>query len=190
MRVQLSGHKFEFPRKCACCGGHADVELSASASKSSGKRVIHKQTNVWDFPYCKRCVHHVLSVEATTKLAVGVAVVALGLSLIVSFSYTGELGLTVGVLGIAGAVAIYLIGLAKARAHCVSDCVAVGRAVCYLGWHGPLHQFDVLSTSYALDFMLVNQSKLVNLSDQARNLLGGSSVLQKTNARAPRRFRT
>jgi hypothetical protein len=190
MRVDVSGQTFVFPHKCACCGGTADAELSASASKSSGKRVVHTKTNVWDFPYCRICVGHVMSAEATRRLAWTLGSLSLALGLILGFAVNGVFGLVCGILAMVGTGWLYRLRMTDAKARCSSDCVSVGRAVAYLGWHGPLHQFEVISLPYARDFMLANQHKLVNLSEQAKNLLAGTGAIPKTNARAPRRYRS
>lgn len=102
----------------------------------------------------------------------------------------GWMGLALGILAMSGTGWLYRVGMSRAKARCGSNCVSVGRAMAYLGWNGPLHQFEVISWHYARDFMLANQQKLVNLSEQARNLLAGTGAIPKTNARAPRRYRS
>lgn len=189
MRIDVSGHSFVFPHKCACCGGIADTELAASATKSSGKRVVHTKTNVWDFPYCSQCVGHVMSAEGTRKLAWILGIVSFVLGLFLGFVASAASGVMIGTLAIVGTGLIYLRGMGKARARCGANCVCVGRAMAYLGWHGTLHQFEVGSADYAHDFMKANHSKLVNLSVQAKNLLAGSPT-PKTDARTPRRYQS
>src|SRR5262245_31150848 len=80
MRIDLSGHKFVFPQRCACCGGMPQTTLSASASRSTGKRVVHTTTKSWDFPYCHKCVAHVRAAKGATIVAmiVGIAAVFFG----------------------------------------------------------------------------------------------------------------
>jgi hypothetical protein len=189
MRIDASGHNFVFPHKCACCGGAADTELGASATKSSGKRVVHTKTNVWDFPYCSRCVGHVMSAEGTRTVALILGIVSVSFGLFLGFVASATSGVMIGTLAIVGTGFIYRRGMAKARARCGADCVCVGRAMAYLGWYGTLHQFEVSSPQYAHDFMKSNQSKLVNLSVQAKNLLAGSPS-PKTDARTPRRYQS
>ena len=41
----------------------------------------------------------------------------------------------------------------------------------YLGWNGTVHSFDFASKPYALAFMRLNLSKLVNLTTEARKAL-------------------
>jgi hypothetical protein len=53
-----------------------------------------------------------------------------------------------------------------------------------MGWHGTLHQFDILSLNFALAFMVANERKLVNLSPEAMELLASSGHVP--NPRAPR----
>lgn len=49
MQIDLSGNKFTFPHCCACCGGDPETSLTASASKSKGKKVVHTTTKSWAF---------------------------------------------------------------------------------------------------------------------------------------------
>ncbi len=188
MRIDLSGQSFVFPDKCACCGGPADTELATSATKSSGKRVVHTKTNVWDFPYCGRCVGHVKSAEGARALAWIVGILSIVLGVVLGYAVNPANGIAVGMLGIVGMGFVYGSRMAQARGQCGAECVGVGRAMTYLGWHGTLHQFEVHSAVFARDFMIANQSKLVNLSAQAKNLLVAAGSISKTNARSLRRY--
>ncbi|HZU43096.1 MAG TPA: hypothetical protein VE994_10520, partial [Terriglobales bacterium] len=78
--------------------------------------------------------------------------------------------------------------LAEARALCSANCVTVDRAVSYLGWYGSLHQFQIISQRFARDFMLANQSKLVNLSPEAQNILGANNPSGGNTPRAAHRY--
>src|SRR5438105_1419209 len=59
MRVDVSGHQFEFPQQCACCATTANTVYTVSASRSRGTRVVRTTTKKWDIPYCSRCIAHV-----------------------------------------------------------------------------------------------------------------------------------
>lgn len=190
MRVDVSGHQFVFPPTCACCNDKADTELTVSARKSTGKRVIHTSTNTWDIPYCDHCVEHVKAAEAAVTLAWALGVLSIAASGVLWYSVTPFLGIPVGVIGLVGAVLLYNKLMGGARAVCGADCVCVEKAVKYLGWHGPLHKFNIASLDYALAFMVANQKKLVNLSHEARDLLESSGRMPRLGARrAPRRHR-
>ena len=102
MRIDASGHNFVFPHKCACCGGAADTELGASATKSSGKRVVHTKTNVWDFPYRSRCVGHVMSAEGTRTVALILGIVSVSFGLFLGFVASATSGVMIGTLAIVG----------------------------------------------------------------------------------------
>ncbi len=199
MQVDVSGHQFVFPTTCACCKGKADTHLRVSASKSTGKRVTHTSTNVWEIPYCDRCVQHVSAAgdaEAQAWLFGVVSVVAGGmLWQLVTNLYGIPAGIVVcipvGFVGWFGTVMPYRKRMAEARAMCGPGCVCVERAVRYLGWHGPLHMFWIESLDYALAFMVANQKKLVNLSQEAIDLLASSGQVPPAGApRAPRRHRS
>jgi|SRR5579863_1041253 len=189
MRIDLSGHSFVFPAKCACCGGPADAELAVSAIKTTGKRVVHTKTNVWDVPYCINCVRHVKAVEAAKALAWVLGILSVVIGVFLGYAVNSGTGIIMGGLALLGTGMVYANRLSQARSQCGSTCVCVGRAVAYLGWHGTLHQFEVLSAPFARDFMTSNQGKLVNLSSEARNLLAEAGSVPKTNTpRTPRRY--
>jgi len=191
MRVDVSGHQFVFPTACVCCNGKADTELTVSASKSTGKRVIHTNTNAWDIPFCDRCVEHVKAAEAAVFLAWVLGVLSVVAAGVLWYFLTPFLGIPVGVAGLAGTGFLYNKLMADARAKCGPDCVCVEKAVKYLGWHGPLHKFWITSEDYALAFMVANQKKLVNLSQEATDLLKASGHVPRPSApRAPRRFKS
>jgi hypothetical protein len=116
--------------------------------------------------------------------------VSVGFGLYLAFEVDTSLALAFGILALIGTVALYRRGINKAKGRCSSHCVAVGRAVAYLGWQGSLHQFEVISMTYARDFMLANQNKLVNLSPQGKNLLSGAGGIAKSSARTPRRYQS
>jgi hypothetical protein len=191
MRIDASGHSFVFPAACACCCSLSDVEMSVSASKSSGKRVVHTSTNAWDIPYCSRCIGHVNAVESGNRLIGILTFVALFFGAVLWYAAGSTMAAASTILM---AIAIGLSGrslTARARSQCSTDCACVGKAVAYLGWHGTVHQFEISSPRFAQNFMVTNQSKLVNLSQQARKLLEQSGSISKANGRrVPRRYRS
>jgi hypothetical protein len=185
-----------FPAECACCGCFADATLAVSASRSSGKRVVHTKTNVWDIPYCSQCVAHV---GAAAQSPSGITITLVLLSVILGFFLGYAVNLATGILSCFLAfVAIAFVSanlreraLAHARTLCSSNCVCVGQSVACLGWHGTVHEFEISSLRFATDFMLTNQGKLVNLSPQARDFLAQYGSASNTNApRVPRRYMT
>jgi len=167
VRIDLSGNKFTFPQQCACCGESPETTLSASASKSTGKRVVHTTSKSWEFPYCTRCASHVRAArEAVTAITI-IAIVSVIVALYLHFGVDQSgIGLFVALAGIGTAIYLHQVLMAKAKAMCSASCVTVKSAVGYVGWQGTCHMFEVLSSQYALAFMVANQSKLVNVSPQ------------------------
>jgi hypothetical protein len=191
MRIDVSGHSFVFPDECACCGDAADAELGVSATKTSGKRVVHRKTNAWDIPYCGRCVGHVKSAQAARMFALLLGFSSIVVGAFLWYAVNPGIGILGGSVTLLGATLGCSMWMSEARARCSSACVCVGSAVAYLGWHGTLHKFDVKSASFARDFMTANRSKLVNLSPQARNVLANAGTVSNTNApRTPRRYQS
>jgi hypothetical protein len=191
VQVDVSGQHFVFPTQCACCCGRADSALGVSASKSTGKKVVHTRTNVWDFPYCGDCIRHVRAAEAATALAWTLGIASVIAGGILWGCVSPYLGIPVGILALVGAAVLHNKQMAAARELCGRDCVSVERAVAYLGWHGTLHQFWIASQDYALAFMVANQRKLVNLTHAARALLESSGHGPRTGVpRVPRQHRS
>ncbi len=191
MRVDLSGHSFIFPASCACCNGAADQHLTIWASRSSGKRVIRTAANAWDVPYCSGCLAHVSAAESARSLAKVLTLASLAGGALLWFTVDQTIGLIVAILGLAGTVFLHSRQVANAKAGCCADCACVHRAIAYLGWHGTLHQFEVMSPRFAADLMAANARKLVNLSREARDILESRTATASPNApRAPRRYRS
>jgi hypothetical protein len=190
MRIDLSGQSFDFPDSCACCHGIADRLLPIPATKSSGKRVIHTEQNVWDVPYCDRCLGHFRAAESARSLARGLTISSVLGGVVIGYFVNTAIGIIIGILGVVAAVFLHSSQMDRARAMCSANCACVGRAIAYLGWHGPLHQFEIMSSRFAGELMAANPRKLVNLSPQARSLLESMPMASSTTRRTPRRYRS
>lgn len=144
VEVQLSGDQFAWPNRCACCGGMADARLNAAATRVSGTRVVHTQTNQWSVPYCQRCLAH-LSPPPSEFGCAGVllTLVSGGLYLIVHFALASAAS-------------------SRRRAFLSATCATESFAVRYLGWHGSVHRFLFASPVYAVEFARANRRKLIN----------------------------
>lgn len=160
MKVEVSAKLITIPRHCACCSGPPHVELRASTSKKRGKTQL---TNSWSFPYCNQCASHI----KLYNLAIGVLMGGLVIAAAGMLFYSRWCAV-IALFGVAGC--ILLAG--QARAMRSAACACTGAAVSYLGWHGTLHSFDFVSQGYALQFMIANRRKLVNLTPSQHQLLG------------------
>ena len=191
LQIDVSGQHFVFPALCACCCGPVGSALSVSSSKSNGQRVVHTKTNAWDFPYCDACVGHVRETETAKRVAWTLLAVSVIVSGILWVSVSPYLGIPAGILAVGGTIFLYKKQMAAARGLCCVGCACIEKAVAYLGWHSTLHQFEIASLDYALAFMVANQRKLVNLSNEARELLESSGNVPPTGSpRAARRHRS
>ena len=176
MLVEVSGQRFVFPQKCACCGEASNTTLQAAHSKTWGKRVIHTKTWSWEFPYCSECVGHIRSYSYASAIAVLFASIVIVFGLLIGSGITWSeealgYGLMIGILlTITAGVVGYVRQARKARAMCSETCVYVGRAVEYVNWYGSVHSFNIMSSTYAALFMLANTKKLVNVTDDARRV--------------------
>lgn len=188
MRVDVSGHSFVFPNECACCGGGADCDLTVSASRSWGSKVVHTESKSWDVPYCTGCLKHIRAFEVAGSFARWFTVISVLLGGLIGYGIDPYLGVAIGILAVGGTVLVYGRKLSIARAESSPDCVDLNRAIDYLGWSGTVHKFEFTSRHFACNFMRANQNKLVNLSFEARNLLSADGLtFTPSSSRSPRR---
>ena len=189
MRVDVSGHSFVFPNECACCGGTPDSELTVSASRSRGSKVVHTEAKSWDVPYCTGCIKHIRAGDAAASFARWSTVLSILVGLLIGYGINPYWGAAIGILGVIGTVVVFGRLLRNARAKGSANCVTLHRAVDYLGWSGTLHKFEITSRPFACKFMRANQNKLVNLSFEARGmLLANDSTSTPSESRSARRY--
>lgn len=192
MRIDLSGHKFIFPQQCACCSAAPQTTLSASSTRTSGKRVVHTDTKSWDFPYCYRCIAHIRAVSTATTIFYVIAVVSFFAAAYVGLTANLGLGFLTAIAGIGGAVALFQNSMARAKAICASSCASVKTAIAYHGWRGACHTFEISSAAYALAFMQANQGKLVNVRPETWQWMQANGFMptQGTQAQSAKRYMT
>jgi len=190
MRVDVSGFRFAFPNECACCGATPDSVLAVSATRSRGNRVVHTETKQWEVPYCGRCIEHIRAIHAAHSLAKLLSFLSLLAGGIVGFAVSPFFGVSVGILALFGTVVLLSKQAGHIRAECGAySCVDAKEAIAYLGWQGTLHRFEISSQRFACHFMKANQSKLVNVSPEARRLLSANSpVPEQSVSGSPSRY--
>lgn len=171
MKVDVSGSILSFPVECACCGVAPDSNLTISAGRSWGKRVIHNEARVWEIPYCTPCLEHVQRFHDAGTYARAATVMSLGAAVLMGYLEGVYWGIGVAVGLIALTIFIYGRLLKLAESHSNHGCVGLDQAISYSEWSGSLHSFEIGSSKFARDFMLINERKLVNLSPQAADLL-------------------
>jgi hypothetical protein len=119
-----------------------------------------------------------------------IAWVVVGLSLIAGTYLGSWLGSIVGALGTGGGLFIYLKLLARAKSMLKPSCVCLGKAVAFVGWDGTRQIFEIVSRKYAGEFMNANKRKLINLSQDARELLEGEGYEHHASSvQSARRYR-
>jgi len=156
---------------------------------------VHTTSKEWSFPYCTQCATHVRNANnavIATAFIIIASLVAAGclyfFTITDAYEYTESVfGILVGIGIITGGVFAYKSLMAKAQRMCNPNCTRVKSAVGYLGWEGSCHMFEIASSEYALDFMVANQSKLVNVSPKVWQWLQangyGASPHQPRSAR-------
>jgi hypothetical protein len=158
-RFQISANLLTWPRNCACCGGQADSQLRASASRTTGKRVQRTTTSSWEVPYCSRCVRHKSMFDsAKTWLMLG-AVAAIIAWIAVVQSASGGAGFIVGSVVFGLSLLPYNAAQARARGHMLPSCCTPAAAVQYLEWHGSFHTFVFNNRAYLDSFLAANDRK-------------------------------
>lgn len=170
LKVEVSGKLISFPPICACCRKPADTELGASASRSSGKRVVRVTTFAWSFPYCSACVQHTVVLKQGDEAFSLVVIVAGILAVLVCFGSVLA-GIATGILGLIIAAFLRSRKEKEARRLCSPECACSKRAVDFLGWQGTVQSFYFWNAKYAAQFMNSNASKLVNVRPDARAAL-------------------
>lgn len=181
MRVEISGKRFAFSHSCACCGASADSELAASATRTTGKRVIKTKTNTWKVPYCSKCLAHVQAWQAASSAGAALLALVVGGAICLA---NVAVGVVIAIGGLAVAIGNASRARAAARAMCSPTCACPDPAVQYLGWSGTVESFDFRSDAYALRFMQDNRSKLVNVAPAARTALAAAAQTLMTPAPA------
>jgi len=188
MRVDVSGVTLRMPEECACCGARPDADLTISASKSWGKRVIHSEAKIWEIPYCKGCLQHCQRAFDARTFARIATVMSIILGLLVGYLSSWYWAILTGAALITLTILVFGRMLRAAEQFKTPDCASLHQAISYLGWSGTLHSFDIHSNRFAHDFMLSNQSKLVNLTSEAMRLLSLPRREMTSSRRSPRRY--
>ena len=171
MRIEASGPTLEFPFRCACCGGPPDSTLPVPTRTIHGVNIVRTKANTWRIPYCSACIKHVDAGRAASRAANWTICGALVAGVFAGYGVSGWLGWPLAVVGVAAAQVIYGRLTTRAENLCSSNCVSVREAVALLRCLGTANSFDFDSDGYALDFMVANQSKLLNLSKESSQLL-------------------
>lgn len=164
VRVDVSAIKLSVPNVCSCCLGQATTSLAASATRTTGKRVVRSQTHSWSFPFCDTCLGHLSAWKTAWGFGFAAAVVAVSVAFAaVSKIGSGELApLVAFAVGLISFVAVGAHRKSVARSRCSSSCASSGLPVAYLGWHGTVHAFNFSSSEYAGRFAEANARKVVN----------------------------
>ena len=181
MKVEVSGHKFDFPRVCACCGRLPQTTLSATASKTSGKTVVTTSSRSWEFPYCAGCVAHVKVADRPRHGAIIALIPTVLASLLIAGNISSTLGLAVFIAGSIGSLVVYIKLRQHVEAMRVPSCSCLRFAVHYHGWESTRHTFYFVSTSYANLFMVANLQKLINVSPDAWQWLKSNGYVVSPN---------
>jgi hypothetical protein len=87
------------------------------------------------------------------------------------YAVSGWLGWPLALVGIAAAQVVYARLSRKAENLCSSNCASTREAVALLRCKDTGNSLDFDSEGYALDFMVANRSKLMNLSKESTRLL-------------------
>lgn len=190
MQVEVSGRTFDFPPYCTCCGNPPHTALTAAATRTRGKKVVHTETHTWDFPYCSQCAEHVKTAKDAGSTAAGLVLLALLASPFLAIWVWRPLGVLATIGGIIAAGCAYNQLMTKARSLMVPNCSCLEMAVSFQGWHGTHQRFFFRSQGYAIAFMLANRTKLVNLTPEAQQILHAHGADPVNRGQSSKRYMT
>lgn len=146
---------------CVPCAG------SASAVVGAGRGPQFDQLRSWLAVGNRPCGSLLLTMLVELSgCSVGVVLI------VISFAVGNETAQMVTILlGLVLAIVAIFMQRSRARNMCSTTCTAPQPAVEYLHWHGSSHSFNILSRNYAALFMLANTKKLVNVTEDGRQLM-------------------
>ncbi len=175
MTVEVAARKFAVPFECVCCGEAPDAEMIAALPHARPKPMAREAAGGMLFPYCRRCVAHVLDWESAPLTSAGVMVIGILAALVVAIASRFLFGLVVFVLVLPIAYALASSRRKRAKAACAPSCASPGRAVTYLGGNPTARSFSFESLTYAARFA-EQQSKLTAVTPKLRKLLDGHRI--------------
>ncbi len=169
--VQVSARLLQFPRLCCCCGHPGPSEAyQASATRTTGKKVVKTDTRTWTFPICRDCLAWI-AVQRAAHTLCGLFIVLLvcaaggavfGLASI--REPAGVLFLLCGlVLGGVSPLAYKGWKSKQSRADAIKRDPACRIApVVYVQWSGSVHTFRFASAVFCEQFRRANARKLLS----------------------------
>jgi len=173
MRVAFSARALKFPPVCSCCGDASNAAFVAKATRTTGKRVVHHRTHSWEIPWCGVCSAHadLASTAVMVFALIAMAAIVVGIVIWLSAAHAAGIALGIAIGGVAGGLPILMILNARAERRRKPTCSTVGSPVEFLGWDGSVQFFDCRSERFAAAFAIANQTKLINVSPELRQLL-------------------
>lgn len=170
--VQVSSRSFDYPSDCPCCGSEPDGELAIplrdgvrTTSPDSARRQL--------FPYCKRCIRHVVAVDHARTIAAVTVLAGIALASVLGLGDETIRGVYVLIATFAVAAIGGMVLLGRARHMCTPACASSERAVTFLGWSGAVTTFRFTSAVYTARFAEANAKSLVSVEPALERLLEG-----------------
>lgn len=172
--VKVSARILRFPSVCCCCGsGCPQTWFRATATRTTGKKVIRTDSRSWDFPLCHKCeswmdLQH--AANAAYRWFVAFIVFAVLGFLSGVLSLFGSLPILAGVVGmvttmVSGLVSPFVYeswqrrqseaNRQKPADHCRLH------PVVYDGWYGSVHTFYFSCPRFTSHFQAANAKKLL-----------------------------
>lgn len=159
--IKVSARLLSWPHQCCCCGEFPDTELSVTATRAKGVRVIRTTSHTWRVPYCSSCLGHIRRYRRARLLTVLGILVALFSGFVEAMSVP-TVGIAMVAIIISATVFIRLLIRQAAENLTKASCACQFEAVEYLGWHYTIHQFAFVSWAYAKAFATLNSKKIVS----------------------------
>lgn len=174
--VEVASRRFHVPFECPCCGAVPEAELAVPIARAEGREVAEDSARHLDFPYCARCVSHVMRWElaGVVSAALMLAGILASIALVFAKHYLTGVAVFFAVFAIAWAQLVWR--RRRARAACSAACASPDLAVAYLGWSGATSGFSFRSPTYTARFAEHNLSSLANISEHLGRLLEGLRI--------------
>ena len=168
--VQVSARLLHFPRLCCGCGSPGPSEgYGASATRTSGKKVVKTDTRTWTFPICGDCLEWIAiqgSANTLRGLFIGLLVCSVT-GVMIGFASIRE---PVGILFLLCGVALGGISPFAYKGWRRKQSLADGikpdpdcslKPVVYVEWSGSVHTFRFANLVFCEQFERANAKKLL-----------------------------
>ena len=174
--VEVSARRFAVPYECPCCGAVPNGELTVPLTPTRERPASPETAHGLGFPYCRRCIAHIVRWDGVRVLETGIKVLGLIAGIALGLAVHWAAGIGAFAASVVLALVIGRAKRAKVKADCGESCAGPAMAVHYLGWSGNASALRFDSHVYAARFAEQNAQKLVNVDPVLRKVMEGHKL--------------